>query len=178
MTNTKNISLLNQARTAKKVTSSSYCGIVKQLYALADDDTEEAKFLKSFLPKDKKALLDNGAVVCEFGNVGKSRISATGKEYTIKISADIVLRFVANLHKEAALMQAKEEARKKDEARAKAKEEKRAKAKAEAIAKAEEAKAKREAKKDERIKQRHEAEVAKLEAKLEALKRKKAGAAA
>lgn len=87
----KTQSNLDLARAAKKAAGNTFCGIVKSLYSYSE--TEEGKFLLSFLPKNKKAFLERGQEVCKWGKVGETKKTAKG-EYIIKISADIVLRFI------------------------------------------------------------------------------------
>lgn len=90
------VSNLNLARAAKKAAGNTFCGIVKSLYAYAE--TEEGKFLRSFLPKSKTEFLKRGEEVCKWGKVGET---TTGKRpHVIKISADIILRFINNESKE------------------------------------------------------------------------------
>lgn len=95
--NVRKPSNLDLARIAKKCAASTYCGIVKSLYAYAE--TEEGKDLNLLLPKDKKAMLNRGAEVCAFGGVGTTKVTKTCS-YVIKISADIVLRFLNNEQKQ------------------------------------------------------------------------------
>lgn len=96
---TKNVNELNLARAAKKCAANTFCGIVKSLYGYAE--TEEGAFLRGFLPKDKKAFLQRGAEVCAFGHVGETKTTKNGS-YIIKMSADIILRFINNERKNAA----------------------------------------------------------------------------
>lgn len=93
----KTQSNLDLARAAKKAAGNTFCGIVKSLYAYAE--TEEGNFLRSFLPKSKTEFLKRGADVCKFGKVGETKTTKKGA-YVIKISADIVLRFINHETKE------------------------------------------------------------------------------
>ena len=97
----KKQSNLDLARAAKKAAGNTFCGIVKSLYAYSE--TEEGRFLRSFLPKSKAEFLKRGADVCKWGKVGETKTTKTAS-YVIKISADIVLRFInaENKAKEAA----------------------------------------------------------------------------
>lgn len=95
----RELSELQKARIAKKAAGDTFCGIVKSLYGYSE--TEEGKFLRSYLPKDKKAFLKRGEEVCKWGKVGETKTTKKSS-YLIKISADIVLRFINNENKQKA----------------------------------------------------------------------------
>lgn len=77
------------------------CYCVKQLYALAEMYPEE---LRAILPPKKIALSEHVKAICDFGKVGSKKTWSgtvkgcpTVKEYTVKCSVDMCLRYFVKL---------------------------------------------------------------------------------
>lgn len=85
---------LADVRSSLKDVKCSYCGIVKQLYALKDD----CKELSALLPKDKKTFLTMGETVCNAMGVGETYVINYKDSRTVervrKLSVDMVLRYL------------------------------------------------------------------------------------
>ena len=87
---------LSDVRSSLKDVKCSYCGIVKQLYALKDD----CKELAALLPKDKKMFLTMGETVCKAMGVGETYVINYKDGRTVervrKLSVDMVLRYLVS----------------------------------------------------------------------------------
>lgn len=81
---------LSEIRTNLKDVKCSFCGIVKQLYALKDD----CKELAVLLPKDKKTFLTMGETVCKAMGVGETY--GVKVRRVRKLSVDLVLRYLVS----------------------------------------------------------------------------------
>lgn len=81
---------LADVRSSLKDVKCSYCGIVKQLYALKDD----CKELSALLPKDKKTFLTMGETVCNAMGVGETY--GVKVRRVRKLSVDLVLRYLVS----------------------------------------------------------------------------------
>ncbi len=101
---------LADVRTSLKDVKCSYCGIVKQLYALKDD----CKELAALLPKDKKTFLTMGETVCKAMKVGETytikRKDGKSIDCVRKLSVDMILRYLVS-HQSTMLAQVAEQAK-------------------------------------------------------------------
>lgn len=93
------VSLAAVRKSMKETTGSPfYC--VRQLYAVAETCAE----LRAILPPKKVALKEHVTAICDFGKVGSKKTWSgtvkgcpTVKEYTVKCSVDMCLRYFVKL---------------------------------------------------------------------------------
>lgn len=186
---------LNDVRAQFANINGTPCAVVKRMYAvineMSEEEKEENKKLLSVLPDSRQECIDQIQDICKFGGVGVTKTRSNGTQFAPKFTPDLVLRFYTKYtnflsneyaktkkeEKKAADKEAREAKRVEERAAIEQRKAERA-AKAEEKRKAkEEEKARKESEKAEKEKQRADknaVNAARIEEEKKQTKREKA----